>query len=241
MNEAFSTFDERLLELASFVEDAESLEKGLSRLAALVGHAMECERCSIMLLKRDSDGGDARLRVQAHHGYLPDQAYDVRQPLGSGIAGRVASAGKGLLIRDLHASDLAAEALRAEGSGPVDVIAVPVILEGDLLGVINIDSPRGRDRLTQEDFRMALILALVVAKSVLVHRLKGLLRTSFAQVALAREAKGDEGPITHEPEAVARILARSLFDEMTRAGLSRDHVLVAATELIGRVGGGEKA
>ncbi|AKJ93934.1 histidine kinase [Thioalkalivibrio versutus] len=240
MGEAFDAFDERLMELAHFVEEAESLEKGLAGLAALVSHAMECERCSIMLLKPDPDGGAARLRVQAHHGYLPDHAYDVRQPLGSGISGRVASARKGLLIRDLHASDLAAEARRAEGAGPVDVIAVPVILEGDLLGVINIDSPEGRGRLTQEDLRRALILALVVAKSVLVHRLKGLLRTSFTQMALARQPGAATGPITHAPERVARLLARTLYDEMSRAGFSRDHVLIAATELIGQVSEGRE-
>lgn len=82
---------------------------------------------------------------------------------------------------------------------------------------------------------MASILALVVAKSVLIHRLKGLLRTSFAQVALAREAERREGAITHAPEDLARLLARSLHEEMSRAGLARDHVLAAATELIGCV------
>ncbi|MFO8005490.1 GAF domain-containing protein, partial [Thioalkalivibrio sp.] len=230
-------FDERLTGLACFVEEAESLEKGLARLAALVAHAMECERCSIMLLKQDPEGGAARLRVQAHHGHLPDQAYDMRQPLGSGIAGRVAESRKGLLIRDLHASEFAADARHAGSAHVVDVIAVPVILEGELIGVINMASPAGRERLAEEDLRMATILSLVVARSILVLRLKGLLRTSFAQVALARESQGGQGPITHAPEAVARLLARSLFDEMMRAGLARDHVLVAAAELIGCVGG----
>lgn len=240
VNDAFADFAERLTALARFVEDADSLEKGLARLTALVSHAMECSRCSIMLLKQDPDSGMARLRVQAHHGALPEQAYDVRQPLGSGIAGQVAESRKAVLIRDLHASEFASDAWRDAGDDPVDVIAVPVLLEGELLGVINIDSPVGRARLADEDLRMALILALVVARSVLVHRLKGLLRTSFAQMALAREAREGTGPITHAPEKVARLLARSLFDEMTRAGLSRDHVLMAASELIGRVGEAEK-
>ncbi len=42
MGEAFDAFDERLMELAHFVEEAESLEKGLAGLTALVSHAMEC-------------------------------------------------------------------------------------------------------------------------------------------------------------------------------------------------------
>ncbi|WP_017941982.1 MULTISPECIES: GAF domain-containing protein [unclassified Thioalkalivibrio] len=235
MEEAFNAFDERLLELAHFVEEAESLEKGLSGLATLVGHAMGCQHCSIMLLKQDPETGEPRLRVQAHHGQLPGQAYGERQPLGRGIAGRVASAGKGFLIRDLHRSEFAGMAWRENGGDPVDIIAVPIVLEAEVVGVINIDSPKGRRRLTQEDLRMASILALVVAQSVLVHRLKGLLRTSFTQLALARQPGAATGPITHAPERVARLLARTLYDEMSRAGFSRDHVLTAATELIGQV------
>ncbi|WP_018873503.1 GAF domain-containing protein [Thioalkalivibrio sp. ALJ16] len=236
MSEAFEAFDEHLLELARFVEEAESMEKGLLQLSVLVGHAMDCEHCSIMLVKKDPETGAPRLRVQAHHGQLPDHAYGEQQPLGSGIAGRVASAGKGLLIRDLHHSEFAPLARRKNGPGPVDIIAVPILLEGEVIGVINIDSPRGRRRLAEEDLRMASILALVVAKSVLVHRLKGLLRTSFTQMALARQPGAATGPITHAPERVARLLARTLYDEMERAGFSRDHVLIAATELIGKVG-----
>jgi len=235
MSEVIDRFDERLLELARFVEDAESLEKGLVQLAALVGHAMECEHCSIMLVKHDPDTEEPRLRVQAHHGGLPDQAYDERQPLGRGISGQVASSAKGLLINDLHGSEYAEVARRDNGAEPVDIIAVPIVLEGEVIGVINIDSPTGGRRLEQDDLRMASILALVVSRSVLIHRLKGLLRTSFTRMALAHQPGATSGPITHAPERVARLLAQTLYDEMTQAGFSRDHVLIAATELIGHV------
>lgn len=235
MSEAFEAFDERLLELARFVEDAESMEKGLRQLTVLVGHAMDCQHCSIMLVKQDPDTGEPRLRVEAHQGALPEHAYGERQPLGTGIAGRVAGSGKALLINDLHRSEFAAEARRSQDAAVVDVIAVPIVLDGDVIGVINIDSPNDQRRLGREDLRMASILALVVAKSVLIQRLKGLLRTSFTQLALARTENSTSGPITHAPERVAKILAGTLYEEMCQAGFSRDHMLIAATELIGHV------
>ncbi|WP_018881036.1 MULTISPECIES: GAF domain-containing protein [unclassified Thioalkalivibrio] len=240
MNKAFEAFDEHLLELARFVEEAESMEKGLHQLTVLVGHAMDCRHCSIMLVKQDPETGEPRLRVEAHQGVLVPQAYGESQRFGTGIAGQVAASGKGLLINDLHHSEFAGDARRCHEVEAVDVIAVPVVLDGEVIGVINIDSPRDQRRLTQEDLRMASILALVVAKSVLVHRLKGLLRTSFTQMALARQPGAATGPITHAPERVARLLARTLYDEMSRAGFSRDHVLTAATELIGQVSEGRE-
>lgn len=235
MGEVIDRFDEHLPELARFVEDADSLEKGLERLASLVGHAMSCDRCSIMLVKPDPDSGEPRLRVQAHHGNLADRAYEEHQPLGHGISGQVSASGKEMLIRDLHRTAYADAARREPEDRPVDIIVVPIRLEGEVIGVINLDSPADGRRLSTEDLRIASILALVVSRSILIHRLKGLLRTSFTQMALARQPDALNGPITHEPRRVARLLAQTMYDEMQRAGFSDDHVLTAATELISHV------
>ncbi|MFP4244026.1 MAG: GAF domain-containing protein, partial [Ectothiorhodospira sp.] len=96
------------------------------------------------------------------------------------------------------------------------------------------DGPEGRQRLDGSDLRMAMILALVVSKSIHIHRLQGLLKTHFIQLTLAREAQRT-GQLTQDPERVARLMAHTLYDEMLRAGFARDHVLQVATELLGQV------
>ncbi|MFP4080292.1 MAG: GAF domain-containing protein [Ectothiorhodospira sp.] len=228
------SFISKLSELARFVETTASLEEGLDTLSQLVAHAMDCHHCSIMLISRSPEREEPRLRVEAHcGGLLPPEARGHTQPLGDGIAGRVASSGEPLLIRDLHRSPYAPLARRGE-SGTVDVVSVPIILEDQVLGVINVDSPEGRDRLDASDLRLAMILALVVSKSIHIHRLQGLLKTHFMQLVLAREAQRT-GQMTQDPERVARLMAHTLYDEMLRAGFARDHVIQVATEILGQV------
>ena len=234
MGQALSRFDDDLRKLARFVEESESTERGLARLAELVSHAMDCRHCSIMLIKHDPDNGEPKLRVQAHHGDLPEAAYTEAQGLGSGIAGQVASSGKPLLISDLPDSEYAPLAKRPEAKGP-DSISVPIVLEDEVVGVINVDSPEGARRLGEDDLRMASILALVVAKSLHIQRLRGLLKTHFIKLALARARSEGNGPVTHAPDKVAKLMARTLYQEMDKAGFSRDHILTAATEIIGQV------
>lgn len=234
MGQALSRFDEDLRKLARFVEETESAERGLTRLSQLVSHAMGCRHCSIMLIKHDPDSGEPQLRVQAHHGDLPEAAYDDAQPLGSGIAGRVASSGKPLLIADVDRSEFAGLAKRRAEKGP-DSISVPIVLEDEVVGVINVDSPEGGRRLGEDDLRLASILALVVAKSLHIQRLRGLLKTHFIKLALARARSEGNGPVTHAPDKVAKLMARTLYQEMDKAGFSRDHILTAATEIISQV------
>lgn len=228
-----SSFTDRLTELSRFVETTKSLEEGLDQLSTLVAHAMTCRHCSIMLVSRNEGEEKPHLRVEAHFGSLADEARQHAQPLGDGIAGRVASSGEPLLIQDLHHSPYAPLARRGE-SGTVDVISVPVILEDQVIGVINVDSPVGRERLDDADLRLASILALVVSKSVHIHRLQGLLKTHFMQLTLAHEARRT-GRMTHDPERVARLMAHTLYDEMIQAGFARDHVLMVATEILSQV------
>ncbi|MCG5513963.1 GAF domain-containing protein [Ectothiorhodospira shaposhnikovii] len=227
-------FINKLSELASFVESTRSLEAGLEHLTTLVAHAMACQHCSIMLVSDEGNSTEPHLRVEAHSGGLPAEVRDHRQPLGSGIAGQVAGTGKPLLILDLHRSVYAGLARREE-PGTVDVISVPIRLEARVIGVINVDSPLDRPRLSMTDLRLATILALVVSKSVQIHRLKGLLKTNFMQLALAREAQRHDGAITQDPARVARLMAHTLYDEMIQAGFARDHVLMVATEILSQV------
>jgi L-methionine (R)-S-oxide reductase len=232
------SFTKHLDELSRFVEASESLEQSLNTMTRLVSEAMDCRHCSIMLVKRDSEGNAPVLRVEAHYGDLPDQAVQMPLSLDSGIAGRVAMTGEALLVHDLHQSEFASLA-RRKPTGSDDVISVPILLEQTVVGVINIDTPVGRDRLDEDDLNMALVLALAVAQSLRIHRLQGLLNTSFMKSILARVP--DEGGESHtrdvysDPDRLVQVIAHTLFREMKRVGFAGDHILALATELIARV------
>lgn len=231
-------FTKHLCELTRFVEATDSLEQSLNTLTRLVSEAMNCRHCSIMLVKRLDEGGAPVLRVEAHFGDLPDEAVQVPLSLDSGIAGHVATTGEPLLIHDLHQSEFSSAA-RREPTGSDDVISVPILLEEAVVGVINIDTPMGRDRLDVEDLNMAIVLALAVAQSLRIQRLQGLLNTSFMQSILARTPEdGEKSHTRHvytDPDRLVRVIAHTLFREMKRVGFAGDHILALATELIARV------
>jgi L-methionine (R)-S-oxide reductase len=231
-------FSLQLAELSRFVEQTDSLEQGLDTLARLVAHAMGCSHCSIMLVKQPEGDGRPMLRVEAHHGYLPEEALSRPISLDSGIAGHVATTGRPLLIADLHESRFGGLAQR-EPKECDDIISVPILLEDSVVGVINIDSPETRSRLDDEDLKMATVLALTVAQSIRIHRLQGLLKTCFMQSILARAGAEGKRPATDhidgDPDRLVRVIAHTLFREMKQVGFARDHILGLATELIARV------
>ncbi|MFC6672067.1 GAF domain-containing protein [Marinobacterium aestuariivivens] len=231
-------FTHALTELADFVERVESPVQELKTLANLAGQAMACRHCSILLIKHDPETGEPHLRVEAHVGCLPDEAYRTSIALDAGISGQVARSGEPLLINNLHQSPYAPLA-RRDASGPDDVISVPILLDRQVIGVINVDSPVHGGHLGPEDLRLAGILALVVAKSIHIHNLQGLLKTHFIQNALLRATEKDQSrrqaALTGDHERMARLIALTLYREMKEAGFAQDHILMIATEIIGHV------
>ncbi len=254
MNDPFTMTDpdfaEHLSDLSRFVEEAVSMEASLGMLAERVAHILGCRHCSIMLIKHPEGAPHPMLRVEAHHGHLPPEAYATAVSLDAGISGHVAATGIPLLINDLHQSGFVHLA-RRETECADDLISVPIQLDGAVVGVINLDSPQGREHLTTGDLNAATALALTVGQAMRIHRLQGLLKTCFLQSILARTmpdthagrnpdaAPDPTGPqpaaIGGDPDRLVRLIAHTLYREMKQVGFARDHVLGLASELVARV------
>lgn len=234
-------FAQHLSDLSRFVEEAESLETSLALLAARVAEIVGCRHCSIMLIKQPEGAAHPMLRVEAHHGDLPPEAYATAVSLDTGISGHVATTGIPLLINDLHQSGFVHLA-RRETECADDLISVPIQLDGAVVGVINLDSPQGREHLTTGDLNTATALALTVGQAMRIHRLQGLLKTCFMQSILARTTGSGQDParpisasIDNDPDRLVRVIAHTLYREMKQVGFARDHVLSLASELVARV------
>jgi hypothetical protein len=89
---------------------------------------------------------------------------------------------------------------------------------------------------TKEDFELFKVIALFVSKGIKARELQNLLNSRYAQWALIKHAKNEIGtPVTmaiQDPEGLARLLARTFFKEMTRAGFGQNHIINAASEII---------
>jgi GAF domain-containing protein len=223
----------RLQDLQHFLAGP-TLEESLGQQAAMTAGLVGAASCSIMLLGSE-DGSEPRMSMVARHGEFPDAAAKASIGRGEGIAGRVLADGAALLVEDIGRSEFAALARRPAQVGP-SLMCAPVRIDGKIVGVINTASALGQPAFGETELRLLEVTALFIGKAIQVRQLQHLLDSRFAQLALLQESREQAGEAVatayRHPEDVARILARSFFREMTRAGFESGQIVGAASELI---------
>lgn len=223
----------RLQDLQHFLAEG-SLDDCLQTQAALTAGLLDAASCSIMLLNSGAPE-HLRMTVHARFGNLPDAALAASVGKGEGICGRVLASGEPLLVEDIAQSGLAALAQGREGIGG-SLMCAPLRIDGKMVGVINVAGAKAGAAFGDSDLQLLHIIALFIGKSIQVQQLQRLLDSRFAQLALLQEARdqvGDKVRLAYRnPEDAAKILARSFFKEMTKAGFESGQIVSAATELI---------
>lgn len=223
----------RLQALTAYVGGRRRIEADLPELAGEAARLFAAEACSIMLFKDVRRKSEVRLRVAARSEPLPPgvAADDARQD--AGLAARVAASGQALLIEDMARSELADLGRHGAGS----CICAPLATAGRVLGVLNLSraSPFG-----VEDLALACHVAQLLAFGLELERLQSLLRSRFAHRAMAselvRSPELDPARLAADPQRMARMLGKTFFRELRAAGYGSDHILTAATEVIGELG-----
>ncbi|MCL6556994.1 MAG: GAF domain-containing protein [Burkholderiales bacterium] len=222
----------RLTDFASL--ESSGLKENLQTMAAKVARLLSASRCSIMLLD-EREERDVRLRVFAAHGALPEAAFQELARVGEGIAGHVLASGQPLLVEDIAQSEFVHLARRLT-QGARSLISAPISVDGRIIGVINVSDPELSRPFNLHDLSLLEMAALFIGKSIQVIQLQGVLNSRFAQLALAREAEATVGgavaALSEHPNQLARILAKSFFKEMIRAGFSASQIIHAASEII---------
>ena len=233
-----SALSEKMMTLSEFMEQHETPDECLRQLIDQAADLMDVRKCSVMLF-REPDGEEGhRLRIFASHGILPTQAYEEKVALREGVAGHVAATGKPLLVTDILSSPFRGMARRPQDPDK-GFVCVPVSIGGTVVGVMSLSDAKDQRRFDTVDLNMATFVALLVGKSLQVIHLQNLLKSRFAQIAIARETKkiarrafSDD---VFDPGKVALILARSFYREMVRNGFSPDHIVTAASEIISQL------
>ncbi len=219
----------RLQDLQQFLASA-GLEESLDEQARQAARLIDAQDCSILLLN-SGEGQALRMTVFARHGGPADgAALQASVGKGEGICGQVLASGQSLLVPDIAGSPYAQLARRPDG--PRSLVAAPVRVDGRIVGVINASG----HRFSQADLHLLEVIALFIGKSIQVTQLQRLLDSRFAQLALLQEAQQKVGQQVRtayrNPGDAARILARSFFREMTKAGFDSGQIVSAASELI---------
>ncbi|RDE24787.1 GAF domain-containing protein [Motiliproteus coralliicola] len=229
-------FITELVGLSSYLEQQDSLEASLRELTGMVSHLLRVSNCSIMLLNGEEDKASPRLRVLAHHGCLPEEAYDEPVDMDRSISGKVVGSGEALVVSEIFDSPFAVAARRPSESGDGGFISCPLLIKDKVVGVLNVSTPMDGRTLGHDDLEAVTIVALLVSKSIQVLQLNSLLQSNFIQLALSREIQMNPShtvmQIANNGDKMAKVLAKSFFIEMRNAGFSSDHIVKSATEII---------
>jgi L-methionine (R)-S-oxide reductase len=224
-------------ELAGF-QISGPFEDNLYRLTCIVGELVAARRVSLMLLDT-GHGKGARLKLSALYGELPEIAWKEEPTPGQGIAGQVLLTGRCIRVVDIGHSPWKATARRpADGGG---FMACPIVLAGEPAGVINISVPIERKAFTTADLETAELAAPLIARIIQVTRLERILDSRFAQMAFTLEGNASAYTFTalsaHDPDRVAKMLAKSFYKEMRHCGFTPNQIIHAAGEIISELTG----
>jgi GAF domain-containing protein len=199
--------------------------------AALVG----AEICSVMLI--NGEGENARMSIAASHGPLAQDAAVTLVARGEGLAGQVLASGMPLLVDDILASPYASLARRPTDPGRSLMLA-PIRIDGRVVGTLTASCGRTKGCFCEQDLALFEAVALFVGRAVQMRQLRGILASRFTQLALAHELQGSAASIAYQkPDHVARLLARSFYREMARAGFDSSQIVQAASEIITQLNG----
>jgi PAS domain S-box-containing protein len=114
-----------------------SLDDLLNELLTRIGELLEVDIAMILLRPE----GDDYLTIRASLGLGPGRQGG-RMRVGRGVAGEVAATGRPVIVDDLTSSGIALPALRRKGAR--SSLAVPLLVEGRVTGVLQVASTRPR-------------------------------------------------------------------------------------------------
>jgi serine phosphatase RsbU (regulator of sigma subunit)/anti-sigma regulatory factor (Ser/Thr protein kinase) len=198
---------QRLRDLESLTDAALAhmpLEQLLDELLVRVRDILMVDTAAILLLDRDV----GELVARAAKGIEEEVERGVRIPVGAGFAGRIAASRASVRIRDIDKADIYNPLLRERGIK--SLLGVPLLVEGDVLGVMHVGS------LVQRDFTDS--------------------DAELLQRAADRAALAIQGRLTERERGLAEALQRSLLPRLPQVpGIELDgrYVPAASTQLGG--------
>jgi len=152
---------ELVFETIRDVSSTLSLREVLSRLLRRTMCHLESEIGSILFLDNESEDV---MRIAVAYGLPDDVIENTRVRVGDGISGHVAATRQPLLVRDLGASEFSGQ--NDERYYTRSLLSAPIVYQGRLYGVININNKHSRSSYTDGDLKLMRHLAAHAAVAV---------------------------------------------------------------------------
>ncbi len=175
-------------------------EELLSEILRLAMASSGAESGSIMLLDRD----EGILKIEVASGMDESVKRKVRVEVGEGICGKVVKEGKARVISGRI------EGFPSVGRNIYNAVCVPLVSEGEVIGVINVNSGVPEHIFTKSDSDFLQLLGELAAEAIKRSMEYERMRLDAAKFSLWKELKteGTEGvPLEFELRAICRKIA----------------------------------
>jgi HD-GYP domain-containing protein (c-di-GMP phosphodiesterase class II) len=231
--------DRRLEEYEMLLEVGIKLSGSLDLTTVLelaLEHAEQvCRAETSSIWELDEDRRELFFRVV--RGRAAGSIRGLRLPLGEGIVGSVALSGKAELVNEVSADPR----WRGDPSGAFQtraILAVPLLAQGSVIGVVQLLNPVDRDRFTNGDLRRMRQFAAILAPTLQNARLYAAQRRQFLSMVTAlAETLEKKDPYTGGH--VRRVVGYTVLLGQ-ELGLGRDELrdlwLAATLHDIGKIG-----
>jgi diguanylate cyclase (GGDEF)-like protein len=207
---------ERLLTLISALSLKRSRDELFAALVEMSADLLSADRGSLMLL--DESGNN--LRIVANKGMTSALARNMRIPLGSGIAGRVAKNGLPLLVNDIEKDGRVGIPNRPRFQTK-SFISIPLMAKGRPIGVLNLSDKEDQGIFTETD--LALLGSFVTHAALIIERTESMERAErFEELSVT-------DPLTKLYNR--RFLETRLEEELNRSGRQKLSFTVMMVDL----------
>ena len=215
-----------LQQLATLPETPGSLDTQLQQLATAAARLLGADRCTFVWLHEehttpDTDAalGNASAPLAIHEAAIFKRVVVENRP-GS--------------AQGMPASwRVAANESMEVASG--NALSAPVRGSGRLIGVVHVSRPHDRPRFDHEDVWLLNVVTVYIGKALQAVQLQNILHSRFAQIALAQSVDDTVGKMlatVPHPGRLVKILARSFYGEMMKAGFGANEIINAASQII---------
>jgi hypothetical protein len=213
---------EGLRAVTGLLERAEFLDEHWPQLATRIAALFKADRCWIVLPASDPEDGK------------PVRAY------GNNAAPMHGAAGDGAEYHRMlaRASAMLVPHADVPPSGHdfdagSNTIFTPIWIDDAVVGVVNVHDEKKNPPFNDVHVEASRVIALLIGKALHLGRLKKVLNSRFAQLALMQHpAQCALQQTIHRPDAMARVMAKAFYREMAKAGFTAPEITTAATQII---------
>jgi Nif-specific regulatory protein len=157
-----------LFQISGIIGRILDLDHTLESILEILSRSLSMERATVTL----RDPATGLLRIRASHGLNADEKQRGIYQAGEGVTGTIFSSAQPFVVPDVGKEPLFLNKTRARDLSKESVAftGVPILLQGEPIGVLSVDRLFDREIGFEEDIRFLSILAALIAQFVAVNR-----------------------------------------------------------------------